>query len=213
MEITYLGHSSFAICSAAGAVVVTDPYDSSIGFAMPRIRADAVTLSHRHYDHGNVAAVGGKPVVIDGVGDFHAGDISIFGTASFHDNFGGARRGQNVIYKFCADGVTICHLGDLGEDFSEARSKSVGKVNVLMIPVGGTYTIDGATAAKYVESIKPDVVIPMHYKVEKLTLDISTVDGFLKCSSGAEIVRGVNKLRLSPEDMSGSTRKIIIMER
>lgn len=213
MKIRYLGHSSFALTSDSGATVVTDPYDSSVGFEMPRVFAHAVTLSHHHYDHANVAAVDGNPAVFDKPENYTVGDIRIRGIRSYHDNMQGARRGENVIFKYCADGLDICHLGDLGEDVSAELVKAIGSVNVLLIPVGGTYTIDAEMAKKYVDAIKPNAVIPMHFKTEDLTLDISSADKFLSLFAGVTIEKGANEISLSRGNIGGVTSKIIVMER
>lgn len=213
MKIRYLGHSSFAITSSGGETLVTDPYDSAIGFEMPRVSAQAVTLSHYHYDHANVAAVGGKPRVFEGAQSFKAGDFRVSGIKSFHDDARGAKRGENVIFTIEVDGVKICHLGDLGEKFSEERVRSIGKPDVLLIPVGGNYTIDGDEAAKYSKAVAPGIIIPMHYKAPALTIDIEGNGKFLSHFDSAQIARVGNEITLSSGDICGATPKIYIMER
>ncbi len=213
MKIRYLGHSSFAITSSGGDTLVTDPYDSAIGFAMPRVRARAVTLSHYHYDHANLAAVEGKPRVLDGAHAFEEGDFTVRGISSFHDDAGGKKRGENVIFTIEADGIKVCHLGDLGEKFSEERVRLIGSPDVLLIPVGGNYTIDGNEAAKYAKAISPKIIIPMHYKVRGLKIDISGVEEFLSRYDGAAAERKGCEISLSSKDICGATTKIYLMER
>lgn len=214
MKIKYLGHSSFLMTESTGTAVVCDPYDSSVGFAMPSVRADAVTVSHHHYDHDNVAAVSGSPVVLDKEQGYSLPGVEIKAVKSFHDDVNGAKRGDNVIFKFRMDGLDVCHLGDLGEDCSPELIEAILPVNVLLIPVGGTYTIDAAMAKEYVDRIMPDVVIPMHFRTKNCTLDIDKADEFLQLFEGdVEIEEGANEISLSREDIDEERTKIIVMER
>lgn len=213
MKIKYLGHSSFLLTESTGTAVVCDPYGPEVGFKMPPVRADAVTVSHHHYDHDNVGAVSGSPVVLDKEQGYSLTGVEIRAVKSFHDGNMGALRGENVIFKFRMDGLDVCHLGDLGEDCSSELIESILPVNVLLIPVGGTYTIDAATAKEYVDRIMPDVVIPMHYRTKNCTLDIDRVDEFLELFEGdVEIEKGANEISLSREDIDGERTKIIVME-
>ena len=214
MKIKYLGHSSFLMTESTGTAVVCDPYGSEVGFVMPPVRADAVTVSHHHYDHDNVSAVSGSPVVLDREQGYSLPGVEIQAIKSFHDERLGALRGENVIFKFRMDGLDVCHLGDLGEDCSPELIEAILPVNVLLIPVGGTYTIDAAMAKEYVDRIMPDVVIPMHYRTKFCTLDIDKVDEFLeRFDDGADIEKGANEISLSREDIDGERTKIIVMER
>ncbi len=214
MKIKYLGHSSFLLTESTGTSVVCDPYDEGVGFAMPAVSADAVTVSHHHYDHDNVAAVSGSPVILDKEQGYELSGVKISAIKSFHDDMGGSLRGENVIFKFRMDGLDVCHLGDLGEECSPELIESILPVNILLIPVGGTYTIDAAMAKEYVDRIMPDVVIPMHYRTKNHTLDIDKVDEFLGLfDDGVEIEEGANEISLSREDIDGERTKIIVMER
>lgn len=214
MKIKYLGHSSFLLTESTGTAIVCDPYDEAVGFAMPAVRADAVTVSHHHYDHDNVAAVSGSPVILDKEQGYSLPGVKIQAIRSFHDDSRGALRGENVIFKFRMDGLDVCHLGDLGEECSPELIESILPVNILLIPVGGTYTIDAAMAKEYVDRIMPDVVIPMHYRTKNHTLDIDKVDEFLELfDDEAEIEEGANEISLSRKDIDEERTKIIVMER
>ncbi len=206
MKIQYLGHSSFLLTSKKGTKIVTDPY-GEVGFSMPCIEADAVTVSHRHYDHCNVGAVS-APLVLSEAGEYSVADISVSAVERFHDEVHGAKRGKNLIFRFLIDGLRVCHLGDLGEPCSPETVQAIGPADVLLIPVGGNYTIDAAEAKKYVEAIDPSIVIPMHYHVRGLTVDIGGVEPFLKLMGGAERLKG--EIELLP---SAEKRRIICMER
>lgn len=208
MKIQYLGHSSFLLESAGGTRVVTDPY-GEIGFPFPRVKADGVTVSHAHYDHCNVAALGKRVKVFDRAGTFSLGEFSISSMERYHDDCGGRKRGKDLVFFLESEGVRVCHLGDLGEPFSPELAASFGKVDVLMIPVGGNYTIGGEEAAKYVRAISPRVAIPMHFYTPGLTVDISGPEAFLSHFSSVRRARELVVTRETPA-VEG---KIIVLER
>ena len=178
MHIRYLGHSCFQITSAKGTSIITDPY-TGVGYELPmNLSADAVTTSHAHFDHNFTQAIQAERV-INTLGRHSVADVEILGIASWHDEKQGALRGNNIIYKYNVDGITICHLGDLGEDISTELTERIGKADVLMVPVGGTYTIDALQAKSLVEKVAPKIVIPMHFKGDG-SLDICDLSVFLK---------------------------------
>ncbi|MDE6373283.1 MAG: MBL fold metallo-hydrolase, partial [Clostridia bacterium] len=201
------------LTESTGTSVVCDPYDPSVGFTMPAVSADAVTVSHHHYDHDNVKAVGGNPVVLDKEQGYELPGVVINAVKSFHDEKGGALRGENVIFKFRMDGLDVCHLGDLGEECSSALIEAILPVNVLLIPVGGTYTIDAERAKEYVDRIMPDVVIPMHYRVKGCELDIDKADGFLALFDGDTVEEAGGEIELTRDDVDGEQTRVIVMNR
>lgn len=182
MEIKYVGHSCFVI-KTKGATVVTDPYQIE-GVRLPKLSADIVTLSHNHSDHNNTAGIGGEPLVIDYPGEYEKQGVRIQGYLAYHDNKKGAERGENVIYKIMADGISLVHCGDLGHTLSTELLEKIGEVNVLLVPVGGVYTITAQEAASMVKDIEPTVVIPMHYNHPALPTktfgELAPVEEFLK---------------------------------
>jgi L-ascorbate metabolism protein UlaG (beta-lactamase superfamily) len=181
MKIKYLGHSAFVITSNKGVKIITDPYTPGPDLTYGEINesADVVTVSHGHHDHNNVAAVKGNPEVVNRAGRSEAGGIEFRGIASSHDEAGGKLRGDNVIFCFGVDGVRVCHLGDLGHRLDDKQLKEIGRVDILLIPVGGNYTIDAKVATEVCGQLKPRVVMPMHYKTEKGIPGILGVEGFL----------------------------------
>ena len=180
MKVRWLGHASFLITSDSGTRIITDPYVVGSGIKYGEINeaADVVTVSHDHFDHNNVASVGGNPQVVkvplDGKG------IKIERVATHHDASGGSERGNNTIFSMDIDGVKVCHLGDLGHPLNDQQVADIGKVDVLLIPVGGFFTIDAKVASEVCDRLNPRVIIPMHYKNEKLDFPISGVDDFLE---------------------------------
>ena len=211
MKIEYLGHSSFKLTESTGTSVVCDPYDDSVGFDMGRVHADAVTVSHGHFDHNNIKAVEGNPIVLDKECSYDLPGVEIDAIKSFHDRQRGKQRGENLIFKFRMDGIDVCHLGDLGEDCSSELIDLLLPVNVLLIPVGGTYTITAEMAKEYVDRIMPDIVIPMHYKSKDCKLDIDRVDEFTSLfdEEYVEEIEG-NELELMRSDFDGGTRVIVL---
>ena len=212
MKITYLGHSCFHIESNAGTSIVTDPY-TGVGYELPAgLTADAVTVSHGHFDHNYSSAVQTKQI-ISALGKHTVKDIDVAGIATWHDPKQGALRGSNIVFKMQIDGISVCHLGDLGESCSAGILEKIGKVDVLLIPVGGTYTIDAVQAKEYVQKIAPKCVIPMHYRPEDGALDITDCAPFLSLFNES-IIRIVKEGEM--EITSGNLTKdmqIIYMER
>lgn len=214
MKIKYLGHSSFKLEESTGTCVVCDPYDESVGYEMSKVSADAVTVSHKHYDHDSIKSVGGSPIVIDTECSHDLPGVEINAIKSFHDNVRGKARGENIIFKFRMDGIDVCHLGDLGEECSASLIELILPVNVLLIPVGGNYTIDANMAKEYVERIMPDVVIPMHYREKGCKIDIDKIDDFLKLFDEEQIVElEESEINLSRSDFNGADTRIIVLRR
>ncbi|MBQ9081652.1 MAG: MBL fold metallo-hydrolase [Clostridia bacterium] len=213
MKIQYLGHSCFVLTESTGTTVITDPYNS-IGFKLPKASASVVTVSHQHYDHNNVAAVEGKPLVIDKEGSHSLDGVDITGIKSFHDDEGGTLRGENLIFKFRMDGLDVCHLGDIGEMCTAELLEQILPIDVLLIPVGGKYTINSEQAKEYVDRIMPEIVIPMHYKIKGLKMDISKPDDFLDLFEDEEVEYCEdNTLEFFRDDLTGEQTKVIMMER
>ena len=214
MIIEYLGHSCFKLTESTGTCVVCDPYsEETVGYTMPKVTADAVTVSHHHDDHDFIANVGGNPVIIDKESSFDLPGVEINSVKSFHDGNRGKKRGENVIFKFRMDGIDICHLGDLGEACSLDLIETILPVNVLLIPVGGNYTIDAEMAKEYVDRIMPEIVIPMHFRTKDSKIDIDKLDGFLNLFDGDCIEeKEESSFELSRSDLTEET-KIIVLRR
>jgi L-ascorbate metabolism protein UlaG (beta-lactamase superfamily) len=191
MKLKWLGHSCFLITSETVLRIITDPYPQGSGLNYSSINeaADIVTVSHDHFDHNNIAAVRGKPEVITGNGTKTAKGIQFRGIASYHDESKGKERGANTIFCFTVDGIKLCHLGDLGHELSREEIAQIGNVDVLLIPIGGFFTIDAKVASKVGDDLKPKVVIPMHYKTPKCDFPITGVEDFL---AGKKNVKKLN---------------------
>ena len=181
MKVKWLGHASFLITAGDGTTIITDPYapDERLKYAPINESADIVTVSHGHGDHANVSAVKGSPDVVEGSGTHQVKGIAINGVPTYHDDQSGSQRGPNVIFRLNVDGVNVCHLGDLGHPISQVQTDEIGEVDVLLLPVGGFFTIDAAVATQVAGLIKPRVVIPMHFRNPKCDFPIADVEPFL----------------------------------
>ena len=182
MKITYLAHSTFLLENNAGNRLITDPVDKGSGYDLHQVKADVVTVSHHHFDHDAIDQISGNPVVFDTPDRFEACGFSITGYPAFHDEVKGAKRGSNILYRIEADGKTVVHLGDLGHFPGEDQLKALSSADILLIPVGGIFTIDGAEAAKLAGLLSPKVVIPMHFSTPKLNFKLNSINDFLQAA-------------------------------
>ncbi len=179
-QLQWLGHSAFLLTSSRGSKILIDPPGANIGYPIaPIAGVDAVLVSHEHGDHNNVGLATGSPLVLRGlsatgwneinqrVGD--EGEVAVRGVATFHDNSQGSARGRNAIFVLEVDGLRLAHLGDLGHVLTPEQVQAMGAVDVLIVPVGGFFTIDAAAATQVVGQLNPKVVVPMHYKTARLS--------------------------------------------
>lgn len=213
MDIVYLGHSSFKL-RGKQASVVTDPFGPMVGLPYPKhTTADIVTVSHDHEDHNAAGIVEGNPFVVRGPGEYEVKGVGIVGVGVYHDDTGGSERGKNTIYRIELDGISVVHLGDLGHELSSAQVDSLDGVDILLIPVGGFYTIDAASAAKVVGEIEPRIVIPMHYLTagldQKAFGSLAVVEAFLKEMGKADVVPQP-KLTISKDKMPEEMQVVVL---
>lgn len=217
MQIQYYGHSCFKITTKpAGRAtedisVFFDPFDKEIGLRPPQGQADVVFVSHNHYDHNNIGALKGDPVVIDSPGEYAAKGLNVIGIDSFHDDSEGTKSGHNTIFVLEAEDLKICHLGDLGCDLSGKQLDEIDGIDILFVPVGGKYTLDGKKATELVRKIEPAIVIPMHYKMAGLKIDID--DEKMFCSAiGSCPGNKVSKLTVKKRDLDGKSMEVVLMD-
>ncbi len=204
MRLVWHMHSCFEINDQA--TVVMDPHDGrSIGVKPPSLKADVVTISHDHFDHNAVRVIKGDYVVVKDVAPKNVRGVAIRGITGFHDDVNGEKRGKMNIFHLTLDGVRFCHLGDLGHMLSGPQIEELGEVDVLFVPVGGVFTIDGAQAQDLVKQIGPKVAIPMHFRVGGLSMSIQNADGFLKDLPEEKIVRVGNEVEFEAEDLPEET--------
>lgn len=208
MDINWLGHSCFRI-KGKEAIVITDPCPPDTGYSLSKLRADIVTVSHSHSDHSYVQAIEGEYKVVKGPGEYELKGVFVTGISTFHDNSQGSERGKNTVYLLEMDGVTLCHLGDIGQSLTSALEEELGDIGVLFLPVGGRTTIDVSVAAEIVRSLAPKIVIPMHYKTPVLPKDFETLDKFLK-QMGIKEVAPQPKLLVNRANLPPSTQVVVL---
>jgi L-ascorbate metabolism protein UlaG (beta-lactamase superfamily) len=179
MDIKWLGHSCFSI-KGKDMIVITDPCHPDTGCRLGESVAHIVTVSHPHPGHSYTEAIGGSPRLIKSPGEYEIGGTFITGVAVFHDGNKGATLGRNTIYVIEMDDVTLCHLGDLGHPLGPQSIEEIGDIDVLFVPVGEGSTVSVEAAVEIVRQLGPSVVVPMHYKTEGSTRDLSSVDKFLE---------------------------------
>jgi L-ascorbate metabolism protein UlaG (beta-lactamase superfamily) len=209
MKIKWLGHAAFLIASDSGTRIITDPYKPANDLKYGEIKesADIVTVSHEHTDHNNAAAVQGSPQVTRKTTE--AKGIKFKGIPSYHDDAGGSKRGNNTIFCFEIDGVNVCHAGDLGHTLSDKQMAELGKIDVLLIPVGGFYTIDAKAASQVCDQIKPQVIIPMHYKTDKIDFPIVGVEEFLQGKNNVTRLDS-SEVEIKAGEMSANTQIMVL---
>ncbi len=211
MLIQHVGHAEFLIETENGTRIVTDPYGEGCGYPVRRLRADAALVSHGHFDHNAVNNLEGLQTIVDREG-IHtiSPDIRVTALKGFHDDAQGSKRGETLLFLLEAEGLRIVHLGDLGCALTEAQAEQLKKPDILMIPVGGFYTIDGKTAAQTAKQLQARILLPMHYKT-KYNADwpISGPEDFISEIPEQDIRMDIEALRVTAEDLDCQPRAVI----
>lgn len=213
MEINFLGHASFRI-KGKTATAVTDPYDPQmLGIKYPKVAADIVTISHEHHDHNYSLGVEGAEIIITGPGEYEVKGVKILGVATFHDAEKGQKRGKNTAYRIEMDRISIVHLGDLGHKLTDAQVDVLGNVDIVLIPVGGFYTINAEEATAVVSQLEPKIVIPMHYNRKDIDQSkfgqLGRVEEFLK-EMGKENIVPQPKLSVTKEKLPAEPTIVVL---
>jgi L-ascorbate metabolism protein UlaG (beta-lactamase superfamily) len=194
MKINYYGHSAFNITTEKGVRIIIDPYESgafngTLAYGKIGDQADIVITSHNHADHSYTKDIQGKFILISRQDNLEIKDVQIKTISAYHDNFGGKERGHNLISVIDADNLVLAHLGDLGHSLDYGTLQEMGKVDILLIPVGGVFTLDAALAVKVMNDIKPGITIPMHYKTAKCAFPIAPVEDFTKGQNNVHVFK------------------------
>ena len=208
VEITWLGHSCFRI-KGSQAVIITDPCLPDLGYSLGKQTARIVTVSHQHPAHNYLQGIDGEYKVVKGPGEYEISGVLIIGIAAFHDDDGGSKWGKNTVYLMEVDGISVCHLGDLGHLLTTEQVEEIGNVDVLMLPVGGVHTIGAVMAAEVIRQLEPEAVIPMHYQTPALKRELEPVDKFLK-EMGMEKIEPRPKLSITKSSLPTSTEIFLL---
>ncbi len=208
MEITWYGHACFRL-REGGVTIVTDPYDKGLGYTLPRLRADVVTSSHAAPGHASVDLVKGEPKILSGPGEYEVKGVFITGIPTWHARQRGRPDERNTVFLFDFNGLTVCHLGDLGHLLSEEQIEAIGDVSVLLIPVGGKHTLDASQAAEVISQIEPRIVIPMHYQTPALQHQLDDVEKFLRVM-GISHADVQETLKVTASELPEETQVVIL---
>jgi len=208
MEIVWLGHSCFRI-KGKEAIIVTDPFDRTLGYPVRKLTANIVTVSHNHPQHSFLDGVAGSPKVISRPGEYEIANVCINGIATFHDTDGGEHRGKNTVYLVQIEEVSMCHLGDLGHVPTAEQIEQMSDTDILMVPVGGGATIGAAAAVEIISLLQPKIVIPMHFKTEVVKMDLEPLEHFLKEMGLKEVVTQP-KLNVSKSSLPAETNVVVL---
>lgn len=216
MNIFWFGQACFQITTAKNKEkeisIVIDPFSEEIGLKLLKMEADILLLTRRHPDYTNKKIVSGNYFLISGPGEYEIKNIFIQGIASFHDNSRVKEGGENTIYTIETEELKICHLGDLGQkELSEEQLELIGDIDVLMLPVGGNFTIAAKEAVKIMSQIEPKIIIPMYYALPKLKIKLDGVDKFLK-ALGIKKIEPLKKLSVKKKEISPEEVKIVLLE-
>jgi len=212
MYITWLGQSCFKLqdkIGPDGVTLITDPFGADIGLKVPHYEANIVTVSHGHDDHNNTKAIRGNPFIINTAGEYEIKGVFIEGVESAHDEKNGDERGENIIYRIEMEDISITHLGDLGHVLDTKQLEKLEGTDILIIPVGGKYTINAAKAVEVISQIEPRIIIPMHYKIPGLKSDIDGLEKFIK-ELGLK-PRNEEKLKIIKRDLPQEDMELVVL--
>jgi len=213
MTIEFIGQACFLLTDSNGTRIIIDPYEpgafgNALGYGRITDEADIVLVTHDHADHSFVRGVPGSPEVCRDTCEVRG--IQFKAVQAFHDEFGGKKRGTTLMFTFALDGIRLCHVGDLGHGLTDEQVAAIGQVDILMVPVGGTFTIDADQAWQVAGQLDPRIVIPMHYKTAKVKLPLATLDAFI--SAKPDVLRPLaSTFEVSADDLPQG-RRIVVLE-
>ncbi len=183
MDITWYGHSCFRISERGRLAVITDPFAESIGLPAPRLKGEIVTVSHQQPGHNAIDAVKGRVYTLDGPGEYEIGGVFVTGIP-MHDE---VSRRTNVAYLLDYDSLTVLHLGDLNHVPDQSTIEALGEVNVALVPVGGGNALRASQAAEVIALLEPNYIVPMHYALPDLNMELDPLDKFLKAMGVSKV--------------------------
>jgi L-ascorbate metabolism protein UlaG (beta-lactamase superfamily) len=210
LDVTWLGHGCFRLRGRAAAVV-TDPYPPAIGLKLSRMDAEVLTVSHDHDNHSYTQVVRDGAYEIHGPGEYEVAGVSVIGVPTYHDAERGKKEGRNTVYLIEIDDVRVCHLGDLGHKLDDTEAEAVASPDVLLVPVGGRTTMNAAQAAEVVRQLEPRYVVPMHYAIPGLKVELDTIDRFLK-EMGVTSSEAQPKLSVQKSSVAEYETKVVVLE-
>jgi L-ascorbate metabolism protein UlaG (beta-lactamase superfamily) len=214
MKIKWYGHAAFLLTTDAGTRIIIDPYqsgafDGALSYGRITDEADLVLISHDHDDHNYTADIRGDFRIVKEEGTFEGAGVTVRAVAGYHDTSKGAERGENRMFVVEADGLRVAHLGDLGHELDGKTLGQIGKVDVLLVPTGGFFTIDAAAASKVMDAVAPALTIPMHFKTEKCDFPIAPVEEFARGRSNVRR-KEVSEIEISKASLPGNPEIVVL---
>lgn len=210
MDITWYGHSCFRMIERGAASIVTDPFDDSIGYEVPKLKADIVSISHDASGHNAVDNVKGVDLVLQGPGEYEMGGVFVTGVATYDPDGDPETLRRNIIYVFNFGTVTVCHLGDLDYTPQQKQIEALGSIDVLLVPVGGGGALNASQASDVISLIEPRIVVPMHYKTDQIDLDLEPLDRFIG-EMGLQNIEETDLLRVNKTTLAGEDTQVVLL--
>lgn len=207
MKLRYYGHACFSLSYPGGPTLVIDPFDETVTYPPCNAACDAALLSHDHFDHNHTQSLRGDFITIRSAGEYEVRGVRITAAPSFHDKQGGALRGPNLIFRIEGGGLTLVHLGDLGHMPNEVQQRALEDVDVLLLPIGGTYTIDTPEAEALLLAVRPRHAVAMHYRTEDYDFNVSTCEEFARDTGAARLP---SEIEITPENLANLPDVIIM---
>ncbi|MBE2201840.1 MAG: MBL fold metallo-hydrolase [Anaerolinea sp.] len=208
MELTWYGLSCFRITERNYATIVTDPYAEALGLPELKLKADVATISHEAPGHNQTRGVSGLLHEIRGPGEYEIGGVFITGIATNHVS----KTAHNILYMFDYGNLTVAHLGDMQKVPTQTQIEALEAINVLLVPVGGGNSLNAAQAAELVSMLEPNIVIPMHYALPGLKIELDGVDRFLK-EMGVTDLKEEASLKVNEARLPEETELILLTPR
>lgn len=210
MIITWQGYSCFKI-QGKDVTVLIDPFSSEIGYKLGKQHADLVLITHDHPFHSDMDQVADDPLIFDTPGEYEAKDVFVYGIKTYHDKKNGEEKGQNTIFRFEMEGISIVHLGDLAHPLSPEVIEKLATVDILMIPVGGGDALNYKEAIDVINEIEPRIVIPMHYQIPGQKTKLDGVEKFAK-EMGVSAAATEDKFKIVKKELPEENTKTIILK-
>jgi L-ascorbate metabolism protein UlaG (beta-lactamase superfamily) len=214
MKIKWYGHAAFKITTDNGTRIIIDPYESgaydgALAYGKIDEEADIVMTSHDHADHNYTKTIPGKYVLVNKAGEYDVRGVKIKALPSFHDNSSGKERGNNLIFVIACDDLILVHTGDIGHALDADLLKKIGKTDIVLLPVGGFFTIDATEASGMVTELAPRVIIPMHYKTDKCGFPIAPVEEFTKKQANVRIMDKA-EIEISKKTLPANSEVVVL---
>jgi L-ascorbate metabolism protein UlaG (beta-lactamase superfamily) len=208
LDITWLGHACFRL-RGRDATLITDPYGRTLGLTLGRQNAEVVTVSHDSPNHSAVEAIGGQPRMVRGPGEYEIGGIMVTGVSTPGERSGGGTWGRNTAYAIEIDDLVVCHLGDLGKTLNPEQIEALKDPAVLLIPVGGHCTVSSAEVAEVVSQLEPKLVVPMHYALPGIGLDLDPIEPFCR-EMAVEETKAQPRLSVTRSSLPDETTVVLL---